>query len=113
MHLFDKALVIIDPMSDKHAALTRALYWEHLFDLHIELLAADVAESMLLEEYLEQIAEPLREQGVDIGVTALSGNPNYELLLRHICHVSQISYFIVFVIIHVSSNIIYPIEIGR
>jgi universal stress protein E len=82
-----KALVIIDPESEKHVALERVLQWDRVSDLSIELVAGESSDASLLEEYLEQIASPLREQGVDIFVTALQGNPNYESLVRHICHV--------------------------
>lgn len=81
---FNKATVIIDPSRDDHPSLMRALQWDRLFDLDIELLACAVDELSLLQEYLEHLAKPLNEQGVTVSITALEGNPNYETLVRHI-----------------------------
>ncbi len=84
MQSFNKATVIIDPSRDDHPSLMRALQWDRLFDLEIELLACTVTELSLLQEYLEQLADPLNEQGVTVSIKALEGNPNYETLVRHI-----------------------------
>ena len=97
-----KVLVVIDPEQETQPALDRVLSLEHLAEIDITLIACDYTEYLvegyyfdavdlvrLRQEYLaerkqvlEGVAEPLREQGLNVETMSVWGHPGYEAIIN-------------------------------
>jgi len=104
MFELSRILVIVDPHSDQQPALDRAMQVARFGDVELELFLSDYSayledgyyfdplqarklrrkhgEEHLAE--LNKLAEPLKEQGMEVTVTTAWSNPPYEEILRRI-----------------------------
>lgn len=98
----NKVLVVVEPDKESQLALEKVLVLEKLQEIEIKLVACDYTQYLvegyyfdavdipkLRQEYLnerkealEAIAEPLRENGLEVETEAFWGHPGYEVLIR-------------------------------
>lgn len=99
-----KILVIIEPGSDSQPALDKALQLARYADSELELMSSDYnayledgyyfdpvqAQKLRYEhgdqhmQELEALAQPLRDQGLEVTVTTAWGNPPYEEIVSRV-----------------------------
>jgi universal stress protein E len=95
-------LVIVDPTAAAHPAIDKALRIASKCDARIELLACETRESLNvryaahlarheaqsfvvnLRAMLEGLAQPIRQQGIDVCLETEVGDPLYRILLERI-----------------------------
>jgi universal stress protein E len=93
-------LVIVDPTAESHPAVTKAAHLAGKLGAHLELYVCDTRaarESRLtkkvghpvsadglvsLDAFLDGLAQPLRERGVDVSVTTEFGDPLCDRLIE-------------------------------
>lgn len=100
----NRILVIIEPGEDSQPALDRAIQLAKYAESEIELMLADYnayledgyyfdpiqAQKLRYEhgdqhlQYLESLAQPLREQGLEVSVATAWGNPPYAEIVNRI-----------------------------
>ena len=99
-----RVLVVIEPEQEHQPALDRVLQLEKLVDFDIKLIACDYTQYLvegyyfdavdlprLREEYLaerrqmlEGLAEPLREQGLQVETEAFWAHPSFETIVEEV-----------------------------
>ena len=100
----NKILVIIEPFAESHPALERAVQLAKYADSELELMLADYnayledgyyfdplqAQKLRYEhgdqhmKTLESLAQPLRDQGMEVSVTTAWGNPPYAEIVNRV-----------------------------
>jgi universal stress protein E len=71
-------LVIVNPLVREHPAVTKAAALARSLGAAIELLICDTKRSDNLDSLLEEMAEPLRDDGIDVTTHVISGDPLHE-----------------------------------
>jgi universal stress protein E len=71
-------LVIVNPLVREHPAVTKAAALARSLGAAIELLICDTKSSDNLDSLLEEMAEPLRDDGIDVTTHVISGDPLHE-----------------------------------